>query len=91
VTHDFSRSAPCTFSRIGAALAMRVENLYDERRRPWICFRDKGGKRHEMPCHDNLGNPHAEDIAPIIAWSIPTASAKPCVTCALSEKSPGAA
>jgi len=85
VTRDFSRSAPCTFSRIGAALAMRVENLYDERRRPWICFRDKGGKRHEMPCHENLGNPHAE------AWSIPTTSPKPCVTCTLSEKSPGAA
>ena len=43
-----------SFARIGAALAMKVEDLYSERRRLWVRLREKGGKRHEMPCHHNL-------------------------------------
>ena len=43
-----------TFARIGAALAMKVEDVYSERRRLWVRLHEKGGKRHEMPCHHNL-------------------------------------
>ncbi|MBV8458565.1 MAG: tyrosine-type recombinase/integrase [Acetobacteraceae bacterium] len=43
-----------SFARIGAALGMKVEDVYHERRRLWVRLREKGGKRHEMPCHHNL-------------------------------------
>lgn len=43
-----------SFARIGAALAMKVEDVYTQNRRLWIRLHEKGGKRHEMPCHHNL-------------------------------------
>jgi len=43
-----------SFARVGAALAMRVEDVYTERRRLWVRLREKGGKAHAMPCHHNL-------------------------------------
>jgi site-specific recombinase XerD len=43
-----------SFARIGAALAMRVEDVFVQDRRLWVRLREKGGKRHEMPCHHNL-------------------------------------
>jgi site-specific recombinase XerD len=43
-----------TFSRIGAALKMKVEDVYTQKRRTWVRLHEKGGKRHEMPCHHNL-------------------------------------
>jgi site-specific recombinase XerC len=43
-----------SFARIGAALAMRVEDVYVQHRRLWVRLREKGGKRHEMPCHHTL-------------------------------------
>ena len=43
-----------SFARIGAALAMRVENVFVQNRRLWVRLHEKGGKRHEMPCHHNL-------------------------------------
>ena len=43
-----------SFARIGAALAMKVEDVYVQNRRLWIRLHEKGGKRHEMPCHHNL-------------------------------------
>ena len=43
-----------TFARVGAALKMRVEDLYVQGRRTWVRLHEKGGKRHEMPCHHNL-------------------------------------
>jgi integrase/recombinase XerC len=42
------------FARIGAALAMRVEDAYVQNRRLWIRLHEKGGKRHELPCHHRL-------------------------------------
>jgi hypothetical protein len=33
---------------------MKVEDTYSERRRLWVRLSEKGGKRHEMPCHHNL-------------------------------------
>lgn len=43
-----------TFGRIGAALNMRVEDVYIQKRRTWVRLYEKGNKRHEMPCHHNL-------------------------------------
>jgi site-specific recombinase XerD len=43
-----------SFARVSAAVGMKVEDVYNERRRTWVRLREKGGKRHEMPCHHNL-------------------------------------
>ena len=43
-----------SFARIGAALAMKVEDVYVQNRRLWVRLHEKGGKLHEMPCHHNL-------------------------------------
>ena len=39
-----------SFARIGAALGMTVEDVYTQNRRLWVRLREKGGKRHAMPC-----------------------------------------
>jgi integrase len=44
-----------SFARIGAAIGMRVEDVYAQNRRLWVRLNEKGGKRHAMPCHHNLG------------------------------------
>jgi site-specific recombinase XerC len=43
-----------SFARIGAALGMTVEDVFTQKRRLWVRLREKGGKRHTMPCHHNL-------------------------------------
>ena len=43
-----------TFARIGAAVAMKVSDVFVERNRLWVRLHEKGGKRHEMPCHHTL-------------------------------------
>ena len=43
-----------SFARVGAALAMRIDDVYVQRRRLWVRLREKGGKRHEVPCHHTL-------------------------------------
>ena len=43
-----------SFARIGAALGMAVEDVYTQNRRLWVTPREKGGKRHRIPCHQNL-------------------------------------
>jgi site-specific recombinase XerD len=43
-----------SFARIGAAVGMRVEDVFVQRNRLWVRLHEKGGKRHEMPCHHNL-------------------------------------
>ncbi len=43
-----------TFARVGAALQIKVEDVYVQNRRTWVRLHEKGGKRHEMPCHHNL-------------------------------------
>ncbi|OZY43970.1 integrase [Pseudomonas lundensis] len=43
-----------SFARIGAALAMKVEDVYTQNRRLWVRLREKGGKQHAMPCHHLL-------------------------------------
>jgi integrase/recombinase XerC len=43
-----------SFARIGTAVGMAVEDVYTQNRRLWVRLREKGGKRHAMPCHHNL-------------------------------------
>jgi site-specific recombinase XerD len=43
-----------SFARIGAALGMKVEDVFTQNRRLWVRLREKGGKPHVMPCHHNL-------------------------------------
>jgi len=43
-----------SFARIGAALQMKVDDVYVQNRRLWVRLHEKGGKRHEMPCHHSL-------------------------------------
>ena len=43
-----------SFARVSAAVAMRVEDYYSAGKRWWVRLHEKGGKRHEMPCHHNL-------------------------------------
>jgi site-specific recombinase XerD len=42
------------FARIGAVVAMKVEDYYPEGKRWWVRLHEKGGKRHEMPAHHKL-------------------------------------
>jgi len=42
------------FARIGAVVAMRVDDYYPKGKRWWVRLHEKGGKRHEMPAHHNL-------------------------------------
>ena len=43
-----------SFARVGAALGLSVADVYTQNRRLWVRLREKGGKRHEMPCHHTL-------------------------------------
>jgi integrase/recombinase XerD len=43
-----------SFARVSAAIGMRVEDYYGQGKRWWLRLHEKGGKRHEMPCHHNL-------------------------------------
>jgi integrase len=43
-----------SFARVGAALAMKVEDVFVQNRRLWVRLREKGGKAHAMPCHHSL-------------------------------------
>lgn len=45
-----------TFARIGAAVAMNVDDVYQNGRRYWVRLHEKGGRYHEMPL-----NHHAEE------------------------------
>jgi site-specific recombinase XerC len=42
------------FARIGAVVAMRVEDYFPQGKRWWVRLHEKGGKRHEMPAHHTL-------------------------------------
>jgi integrase/recombinase XerD len=52
-----------TFARVGAAIAMRVEDYFVQGRRGWVRLHEKGGKEHEMPTHHNLDRYLEEYIA----------------------------
>ncbi len=43
-----------SFSRVSAAVAMRVEDYFPQGKRWWLRLHEKGGKHHEMPVHHTL-------------------------------------
>src|SRR5450755_3011611 len=43
-----------TFARVGAVVALTVENYYPQKKRWWLGLREKNGKVNEMPCHHKL-------------------------------------
>src|SRR5271169_683621 len=43
-----------SFARVSAAAALRVEDYFETGKRAWLRLHEKGGKRHEVPCHHNL-------------------------------------
>ncbi len=43
-----------SFARVGAAVTMKVGDYFQHRKRWWLRLHEKGGKRHEVPCHRNL-------------------------------------
>jgi integrase/recombinase XerD len=52
-----------TFARVGAAVAMRVEDYFVEAQRGWVRLHEKGSMEHEMPAHHNLDRYLKEYIA----------------------------
>ena len=45
-----------TFGRVGAAVQMKVEDFYIQKRRGWLRLHEKGGKVTELPGHQQFGN-----------------------------------
>ncbi len=43
-----------SFARVGAVVTMRVGDYFQHRKRLWLRLHEKGGKRHEVPCHPTL-------------------------------------
>jgi integrase/recombinase XerD len=42
-----------SFARVSAVVKMKIGDYFDDGRRPWFRFHEKGGKRHEVPAHHN--------------------------------------
>jgi site-specific recombinase XerC len=69
-----------SFARIGAAVTMKVGDVYVQNRRLWVRLHEKGGKRHEVPCHHTLeaylhayldGVGISEDVkGPLFRWRL---------------------
>lgn len=43
-----------SFARMGAANTLRVGDYFENEKRWWLRLHEKGGKRHEVPCHHSL-------------------------------------
>ncbi len=43
-----------TFARVGAVVAMTVEDYFTQGKRSWLRLHEKGGKEHAMPAHHTL-------------------------------------
>ncbi|WP_031494867.1 tyrosine-type recombinase/integrase [Bryobacter aggregatus] len=43
-----------SFARVGAAITLKVEDYYIQKRRGWLRLQEKGGKQTEIPCNHNL-------------------------------------
>jgi site-specific recombinase XerD len=43
-----------SFARVGAANTLRVGDYFENEKRQWLRLHEKGGKRHEVPCHHSL-------------------------------------
>jgi integrase len=51
MVYSFARIGAALGMSIEAALGMSIEDVYTQNRRLWVRLREKGGKRHAMPCH----------------------------------------
>ena len=40
-----------SFARVSAVATLRVDDYFQQGRRSWLRLHEKGGKRHEVPCH----------------------------------------
>lgn len=45
-----------SFGRIGAVLALKVGDIFHQKRRLWLRLHEKGRKRLEIPCHHQFEN-----------------------------------
>jgi len=52
--HYFVVSRYCVFSGRTRIESTRVEDYFQQGRRSWLRLHEKGGKRHEVPCHHSL-------------------------------------
>jgi integrase/recombinase XerD len=52
--HRRDNQRVCTFSRVGAAVSIKVEDYFVQGRGGWVRLHEKGGKEHTMPTHHNL-------------------------------------
>jgi integrase/recombinase XerC len=43
-----------SFASVGAAVAVQGGDLFQHRKQLWLRLHEKGGKRHEVPCHPEL-------------------------------------
>src|SRR5277367_4610410 len=43
-----------TFARVGAVVALSVEDYFSQKKRWWLRLHEKNGKLNEMPCHHKL-------------------------------------
>ncbi|HLH00432.1 MAG TPA: tyrosine-type recombinase/integrase [Bryobacteraceae bacterium] len=43
-----------TFARVGAAVQMKAEDYYIQKRRGWVRLHEKGGKVNKLPCRHPL-------------------------------------
>jgi integrase/recombinase XerD len=43
-----------SFARVGASVTMTVGDLFQHRKQLWLRLHEKGGKRHEVPCHPEM-------------------------------------
>jgi integrase len=43
-----------TFARVNAVIRMKVKDYFTQGRRGWVRLHEKGGKKHEVPCHHTL-------------------------------------
>jgi integrase len=41
-----------SFARVSATITMKVRDFFQHRKRWWLRLHEKGGKRHEVPCHE---------------------------------------
>jgi integrase len=45
-----------SFARVGAANTLKVGDYFENEQRWWLRLHEKGGKRHEVPCHHTLAH-----------------------------------
>ncbi len=68
-----------TFARVGAALALKVEDVTRRQHRLWVRLMEKGGKVHDVPCHHTLDGYLTEYLAITNLTGLPKAPLFPTI------------